>query len=154
MPNAELRPWLIRWLYAAAVAHLLGGVLLSWWGDSALFSEYHQTIEQAFWGTDIPAAAHALQVWWFALFGATVQSYALYMAALIYIGARYTLSIAWAWLIAGIVLWAPQDIYISLRAGIWSHVWVDSVAVIALLLPLGWLYRHDRRVGRNALETK
>lgn len=153
MQNAGLRPWLIRWLYAAAIAHLLGGALLSWWGDSALFGAYHQTIEQAFWGADIPAAAHALQVWWFALFGATVQSYALYMGALIYIGARYRLSVAWAWLIAGIVLWAPQDIYISLRAGIWSHVWVDSVAVLALILPLGWLYRHDHRVGRNALET-
>ena len=143
--NSGLRLWLIRWLYAAAATHLLVGVLLAWWGNSPLFEDYHKSIELAFWGSDVPTASRGLQVWWIALFGATVQSYAVYMGALVYLGNRYKSSAAWAWMIAGIVLWAPQDIAISLQVGIWSHVWVDSVAVVCLLVPLGWLYRHDRR---------
>jgi uncharacterized protein (TIGR01777 family) len=144
-PNQALRPWLIRWLYAVAIAHLLGGVVLAWWGDSSVFAAYHRSIEQAFWGADAPAAVHGLQVWWFAIFGATVQSYAVFMGALVYLGNRHRSSAVWGWMIAGIVLWAPQDMAISLQAGIWSHVWLDAVAVISLLAPLVWLFRHDRR---------
>jgi uncharacterized protein (TIGR01777 family) len=139
-----LRVWLVRWLYAVAALHFLGGALFSWWGHAGIFEGYHRSIEQAFWGQDVPSAARELQLWWVALFGATVQSYGVFMAALVYLGNRHRSSVAWASLMVGIVLWAPQDIWISLQAGIWSHVVVDSIAVIALLGPLAWLYRHDR----------
>lgn len=143
--SPPLRSWVIRWLYAAAIAHLLVGILLSWWGDAAVFEPYHRSIELAFWGHEAPAASRQLQVWWIALFGATVQSYALYMAALVYLGDRFHSRAAWAWLIVGLLWWAPQDMLISLQAGIWSHVWVDSFALVCLLVPLLWLFRHDSR---------
>lgn len=141
----SLRRYLVGWLYVVAIVHLLGGVMLTWWGDSAVFEAYHRSIELAFSKHDAPAALHPLQVWWFALFGATVQSYALYMAALVYLGDRFRSSAAWAGLIVGLVWWAPQDMLISLQAGIWSHLWVDSIALVCLLVPLVWLFRHDRR---------
>jgi len=52
----------------------------------------------------------------------------------------------WGWLIAGLLLWAPQDILISVRGGVWSHVWLDLAALLALLPPLIWLYRYDRHL--------
>ncbi|MGY4535507.1 uncharacterized protein (TIGR01777 family) [Pseudomonas sp. TE3786] len=140
-----LRVWLVGWLYGVAIVHLLGGLVFAWWGNAPFFEHYHRSIEQAFWAQDVPSAARNLQLWWIALFGATVQSYALYMGALVYLGNRYRSRPAWAFLIAGIVLWAPQDMWISLQAGVWSHVWVDSLAAISLLVPLIWLFRHDRR---------
>jgi hypothetical protein len=52
---------------------------------------------------------------------------------------------AWGWLMAGLLLWAPQDIVISLSAGMWSHLVIDLLALLVLMPPLVWLYRHDRQ---------
>ncbi|MCJ8203617.1 cell division protein [Pseudomonas sp. RGM2987] len=145
-PPSSLRQALITWLYAAAILHLLAGLTLSWAGHSGLLDDYLLTLEQAFWGSEMaPAAARAQQVWWVALFGATLQSYSLYMLALVHIGSRLKSPMPWAWIIAGIVLWAPQDMLFSAQARVWSHLWLDSFALLVLLPPLFWLYRHDRR---------
>ncbi|GLK88008.1 TIGR01777 family oxidoreductase [Pseudomonas turukhanskensis] len=148
--SSTLRVWLVRWLYAVAFLHLLGGFVFSWWGNWPIFESYHRSIELAFWGQDVPTAARGMQVWWLALFGVTVQSYAVFMGVLVYLGNRHQSRAAWGGLIAGIVLWAPQDIWISLQLGIRAHAWVDSIAVIALLVPLAWLYRHDGRPAVRA----
>jgi len=150
MPTSPstLRKALVAWLYAAALMHLLAGITLSWAGHSGLLDGYLQNIEQTFWGTAVvPATASAQQVWWLALFGATLQSYALYMLALVHIGNRLKRAMPWAWVIAGILLWAPQDMLISAQARVWSHLWLDSLALLLLLPPLFWLYRHDRRTS-------
>jgi uncharacterized protein (TIGR01777 family) len=151
--SSTLRVWLVRWLYAVAVFHLVGGFVFSWWGNWPVFESYHRSIELAFWGQDVPTAARGMQVWWLALFGVTVQSYAVFMGALVYLGNRHRSRAAWGGLIVGIVLWAPQDIWISLQLGIWAHLWVDSLAVIALLVPLAWLYHHDGRPAVRPAST-
>lgn len=147
--------WLpVGWLYAVALVHLFGSVVVTWATPYGLFDGYLGSLELAFWGQSAPAPARAQQAWWLALFGATLQSYALYMLALVHLGHRLKMPMIWGWLIAGIVLWAPQDILISLQAGVWSHVWVDAAVLLALLPPLFWLYRHDRKVlsGQTQLE--
>ncbi|MBT2340724.1 MULTISPECIES: cell division protein [Pseudomonas] len=145
-PHSTLRKALVVWLYAAALLHLFGGVTLSWAGHSGLFDNYLLTLEQAFWASAAaPAAARAQQVWWLALFGATLQSYALYMLALVHIGNRLKRAMPWGWIIAGILLWAPQDMLISAQVRMWSHLWLDSLALLVLLPPLFWLYRHDSK---------
>jgi hypothetical protein len=143
-PSTLRRLWVV-WLYAVAIAHLLGGVLLSWAGHSGLLDSYLSSVEHAFWSSDVPAAARAQQVWWVALFGATLQAYAFCMLALVHIGNTLKQPMAWGWLMAGLLLWAPQDILISLSAGMASHLVVDLLALSVLLPPLFWLYRHDRQ---------
>ena len=139
-----MRQALVRWLQAAALTHLLVALCLTWAGHSPLLGSYQLSVEQAFWGQAAPAAAREQQVWWLALFGATLQSYSLYMLGLIHLGDRLRSHYAWAWLASGIVLWAPQDRLLSLQAGMWSHLLIDGLALLALLPPLLWLYRHDR----------
>ena len=59
-PHSPLRKALVVWLYAAALAHLLAGVTLTWAGHSGLLDGYLQNIEQAFWGVNVvPATARA-----------------------------------------------------------------------------------------------
>lgn len=146
MPSPHhLRRTLIVWLYAAAIAHLFVSVILTWAGHSGLLDDYVRHIEQSFWSNTAPPPARAQQIWWIALFGATLQSYSLYMLALVHIGNRYKIASVWGWMMVGILVWAPQDMWISLQAGIWSHLWVDSIALLTLLPPLLWLYRLDRR---------
>lgn len=145
-PSISLRPALVLWLYAAAIVHILAGLTLTWAGHSGLLDGYLHTLELAFWGADaVPAAGREQQVWWLALFGATLQSYSLYMLALVHLGNRLKAPAVWGWLIAGILLWAPQDMWLSAQQQVWSHLWLDGFALLVLVPPLFWLYRHDRR---------
>lgn len=144
-PAAErTRRWLVRWLYAVAAGHVLVGVLLPWLGAMAWLDDYHRSIAQHFGGGASLEAARAEHVWWMALFGATVQSLGVWMLALVHIGARHRLATVWLWLLAGLALWAPQDVAWSLQAGVWLHVGADALALVVLVPPLLWLYRNDR----------
>lgn len=145
MQSKTARIWLVRWMYATALAHLLVGILLPWIGNAAVFDAYHRSIEAAFWGTAAPSAARAQQVWWISLFGPTVQGLSLWMLALIRIGERQCSTFAWGAIFLGIVFWAPQDMLISLRADCWMHVWLDCFAVATMLPPLAWLWLLDRK---------
>lgn len=139
------RTWAVRLTYLAIGAHLIVGALLPIVANAAFLDGYHRAIEAAFWGADAPAAARAQQAWWIALFGPTVQAAALWMGALAWMGDRQRNSFAWGALIAGILLWAPQDILISLRADCWTHVWLDLFAVASMLPPLVYLFFADRQ---------
>jgi uncharacterized protein (TIGR01777 family) len=61
------------------------------------------------------------------------------------LGNRLKTPAVWGWLSAGILLWAPQDMWLSAQQQVWSHLWLDGFALLVLLPPLFWLYRHDRR---------
>ena len=144
MHSPFLRRWAIRWMYAAIATHLVVGMLLPWFADAAIFSGYHRGIETAFWDATVPAPAHAQQIWWISLFGPTVQSAALWMGALAWIGDRQRGAFAWGALIAGMLLWAPQDMMVSLRALCWDNIWIDTFALATMLPPLVYLYCVDR----------
>jgi hypothetical protein len=137
--------------HAAATAHLLGGLWLTWCGGSAVLSPYHQGIEQFFWSGAAPAAVRAQGQWWLALFGATLQLMALLMLALVQQGARRRETWPWVWLMAGLVFWAPQDMIISRRAQVWPNLWVDGLVLFLMLPPLFLLYRIDRSAVQGAM---
>ena len=131
MPLQTLRPWLIRWLYLITFGHFAGGILLAWFSNLSLFDLYHQSILERF--GDFSVHAHALQVWWLSLFGATLQNLAIFMGVLTYLGNKYRSAVVWAWMIVGVLLWAPQDMLISLRIDLWLHVRVDSKKKLIML---------------------
>lgn len=141
----DLRTWAVRLTYIAIGAHLVVGAVLPTVANAAMFDGYHRALESFFWGADIPAQARAQQVWWISLFGPTVQAGAVWMGALAWMGDRQRNSFAWGALIAGIVLWAPQDMLISLRAECWANVWLDLFAVAGMLPPLVYLFFADRQ---------
>lgn len=144
MGNSGTRSWAIRWLYAVAAGHVLAGALLPWFAAAAVFDGYHGGIEAAFWQAGAPVEARGLQTWWIALFGPTVQLVGLFMIALVHLADRLRQPQVWLWLAAGLLVWAPQDILVSLRAGVWAHLGIDLFALAILLPPLCWLWRHDR----------
>lgn len=147
MDSTLTRRWMVRWLLAVCAAHVAAGALLPWMGGAALFDGYHRGIENAFWPAGAPAQARGLQTWWIALFGPTVQVMALFMAVLVRLADRLRQPSIWLWLMAGLAVWAPQDMLVSLRADCWTHVWTDSFALAVMLPPLLWLWFDDRRAA-------
>jgi len=146
--NAVGRTWAVRAVFATIALHVIAGMLLPVIVNLPLLDDYHHDIATAFWGpAAVPVEALALQRWWMALFGPTVQAAAVWMGALAWIGARHRLPFAWGALVAGLLLWAPQDIVISLRAGAWRHVWLDALALAGMLPPLAYLVYVDRKKG-------
>lgn len=145
----RIRPWVIRWMYGVVIGHLLAGILLPWIGNLSMFDAYHRSVESGFWNHGAPAEARTQQVWWISLFGPTVQGLALWMGALTRIGDRQRSTFVWTWLIIGVMVWAPQDMMISLRADAWIHVWVDCFALFTMLPPLIWLWSYDRKYQQN-----
>lgn len=149
MKTSRLRIWLVRWMYMVVAAHLLVGILLPLVAGAAALSSYHHGIETHFWGDAVPSAARLQQVWWISLFGPTVQAASIWMLVLLWIADKQRNAAAWLGLTAGIVVWAPQDIYLSLQAHCISNVWIDGIAVLSMLPPLFWLLHHDLK-GRRA----
>lgn len=145
----KVRPWLIWWMYLMAFVHFVGGLLLPWVAGTAFFDSYHQSVLKAFWPEQIPVGATALQVWWLSLFGATLQCLAIFMGVLIYIANRMRAAFVWGWMIIGFLVWAPQDIFISLQANAWMHVAGDVIALGLMLPPLVVLFFGDRKANRG-----
>jgi hypothetical protein len=94
--NLMARDKVVLYLYAAGLAHCLVGLILTWAGGLGWFDGYLGLVELRFWGTELaPAPARTQQIWWLALFGATLQSYSVYMLALVHIGNRLKTPMAW-----------------------------------------------------------
>jgi hypothetical protein len=139
------RTMLIRWLYLIAMGHIAVSLLLPLLAVSPLTAGYHQLIEQFFWQGAAPAAARAQQIWWMQIFAATLQAMSVWILALIWIGNQTRIAGVWLWLLAGLLLWAPQDIYLSLQIGVLINVWIDALALLCMAPPLVALFMIDRR---------
>ncbi|NGZ83018.1 cell division protein [Duganella aceris] len=146
------RTWLVRWVYVVTVAHLMVGVLLPLCAGTALSEGYRRDIESYFFSGDAPVAAQALHVWWISLFGPTVQAAAIWMAGLAVIGDKQRNAFAWAMLILGLLVWAPQDMLISARAHCWINLWMDALVLAVMLPPLLWLCKQDLADKRGAAQ--
>ncbi|GGY80490.1 hypothetical protein GCM10011613_26900 [Cellvibrio zantedeschiae] len=144
MNKKTFRSWLIYWIYFVSFGHFAVGFLVAWFSNLSTFYAYHHSILERF--GDLSAQAYQLQIWWISLFGATVQNLAIFMGVLTYVASKYRISLVWNSMVIGLIVWAPQDILISLQVDMWLHVWVDAI-VLAVMLPplmmLSWLDRNQ-----------
>ena len=144
----KYRSWLVYWLYTVSFAHLAAGIFITWCTNVQSLGDYHQTVVMSFWSGVAPTEALQLQIWWLRLFGATLQNIGLLMLLLTYLGDRYCHKIIWLWMMVGLLIWAPQDMYISLQANVWMNIWVDITALLLMLPFLFMLFLIDRKNSR------
>jgi hypothetical protein len=147
------RRFLVRWIYLMAAVHLVVGVLLPLCANMAITDAYRRSIEDFFFGGAAPQAGRALHVWWISLLGPTVQAAAIWMAGLAVIGDKQRNAYAWAMLVLGLIVWAPQDMLISARAHCWINLWTDVAVMAAMLPPLLYLCKIDLAIkSRKAVQ--
>lgn len=133
----------VSWMVGAALVHLLVGVAVPWIAGASFVDAYHRAIELHFWAGTAPEPARAQQIWWMSLIGATVQCASVWMLALVHLGNRLRTREVWGWLLAGLLIWAPQDLLFSFQARVWGHMAIDAAALVAMVPPLVWLWRRD-----------
>ncbi|KAG8154693.1 thiol-disulfide oxidoreductase DCC family protein [Burkholderia catarinensis] len=138
-----MRRIVVSWMVAAAIVHLLAGAAIPWIASASWLDAYHRGIELHFWAGTAPEAARVQQIWWMSLIGATVQCASVWMLALVHLGNRLRSREVWGWLLAGLLIWAPQDMLLSWQAHVWGHVAIDAAALVAMVPPLVWLWRRD-----------
>jgi len=139
----DARRIVVTWMYGAAIAHLLVGIAVPWVAGTPWLDAYHRVIELHFWAGTAPEPARAQQIWWMSLIGATLQCASVWMLALVHLGNRLRRREVWGWLLAGLLIWAPQDMLFSLQAHVSGHVAIDAAALIVMVAPLVWLWRRD-----------
>ncbi len=145
MHKLLLRNRLVVWLYLITFGHFSAGILLTWFSHLAIFDSYHLTILTQV--GDTSAGARQLNNWWLSLFGATLQNLAVLMGILIFVASKYGKAYIWLWMIIGLLVWAPQDMLISMQLNLRLHLWVDAFALLLLVPPLVTLYWIDSKAS-------
>ncbi len=141
MHRSRIRNGLILWLYLITFGHFAAGILLAWFSHLGIFDHYHLTILTQV--GDTSAGARQLNNWWLSLFGATLQNLAVLMGILIFVASKHGKAYIWLWMIIGLLVWAPQDMLISMQLNLRLHLWVDALVLFLMLPPLILLWKID-----------
>ncbi len=144
--NADIwRPRLVTWLSWAAVAHVILGLVAFFFSDHRWADNYHRTLADAFWpnGIDFRIIKRE-QAWWVSLFGATLECLGIWMLALVRYAGQHRIAAIWLWLTVGLLVWAPQDMFLSWQAGVTVQLVADALALLTMVPALLLLWRWDR----------
>ena len=165
-----------RWLELVAIAHIFGGLSLSFDWPVSLWSEYRYELFQVFKLTDMASAEiNSIVEMLTQLFGPTVASWGILMFYLVrqvggksvfHNGSRdssnqlhnqekfVALQISSAdILILATLLWFVLDFAISMNFGMMLHLIINTVAILSILLPLIFLRLKLLKKGGNDYAT-
>lgn len=129
--------FLQNWLLLLAWLHLATGLAIPVIAHSAQFGHYSALLQAEFWpGQMLPPETLAFQRWIVSLFGPTLASVGVVMIYLVRAGIRSDDAWPWNAILLALAVWAPGDIYISLLRDFWLHVWIDALALLAIVPPV------------------
>lgn len=128
---------LYRWLLIVATLHVIGGVALAFEMPEFIWQAYQQDLYRVFTiNNSQPENIENLVSMIVRLFGPTVASWGLLMIYLIRQIFLFQDKVAWAFLISSLLMWFLLDTSISLSFGVMSHLWINSLAFVVILMPL------------------
>ena len=130
------------WLVLVSLAVCAFGLALALAGTSGPFEFFTQRIDPVFWGqTGPPPGAAAFQRWVYGTWGATVAGWGLMMAFIAWVplgrGEKWARN-AWA---VSLALWFVVDTFYSLYCGVWINVLLNLALLVAMGLPLVFIWR-------------
>lgn len=130
---------LYRWLLLVGIGHVLLGLVLALFGALPLMEPYFQAL-YASTGEAAPSLSQqALVKTLIQLFGPTVASWALFYCLLLALYRRHGDAWIKAGLLLGLLLWWGPDCWISARAGLYSHLYLNTAVALAIAIPLALL---------------
>ena len=140
----SFRQLLFWWLIVVATMHVLGGIALAFEFPEAVWQVYRQDLYLVFSvSNEISDQVDTMISMILRLFGPTVASWGCLMIYLLHRIFSHNDRAALVFLSAATILWFLLDTTISLTFGVTSHLYINSAAFIAIILPLAVLRFKD-----------
>ena len=128
-----------RWLLLIGAGHVLLGLGLTLPGALPLMEPYFQGL-YASTGEALPSPAQQALIQTLAqLLGPTVASWGLFYCLLLTLYRRHGERWIKAGLYLGLLLWWGPDCWVSARAGLYSHLYLNTAVALAIGVPLALL---------------
>lgn len=124
-----------RWLYVVCGLHVVVGIAMPWLLQAPFGRAYIVYLAQCFGMEDLPGETIALLRWLLVLLGAMIAGWGVLMAGLVHLACRTRSCAPLLWLAAGLLAWAALDLGWSASRSVWLHLWLDSVALLLILVP-------------------
>lgn len=135
-----------RWLYLVCGAHVAIGVAMPWLSQLPQGTAYVEHLAQAFGVAPLTAQTGELLRWLLTLLGAMIAGWGVLMAGLVRLACRNRQRAPLDLLALALLGWAALDMAWSASRGVWLHLWLDGLALLAILVP-AFLLR--RRFGEH-----
>lgn len=135
-PDSALQRGLYLWLLLAGLAHVLLGAGLAVLGAPASLDGYFALLHASTGEAAPGPAQQALVRTLIQLFGPTVASWGLLFCLLLRQYRRHGDRLLKAGLLLALLLWWSADCWISLRAGLYAHLYLNSAVLLAIAVPL------------------
>ena len=126
-----------RWLLVVSIIVVVFGIALALLGGTPVFEWMNSLINQAIWGTPaLPADVSVFRQWVYAVLGATVAGWGVFIYFII--RHPFARQERWAWncLVAVLIVWYPIDTLASLYAGVGFNALFNTGLLLLLALPL------------------
>lgn len=131
-----------RVLVGVAVATVLFGVAMVLFGATFLDAIYLGQVDPVFWDGAPPAAAQAFKRFSYAVLGATVAGLGVLIGWVTHHGVRRGMRWAADGVLAATGVWFVLDTTLSIACGVWMNALVNTVFLVALVVPTAMARRH------------
>jgi hypothetical protein len=126
-----------RWLFAISLLIVGFGLVLAALSGTSALDPIHRLVDPVFWGSQqVPSPAAAFRGWAYAVMGATMAGWGVFLAFV----ARYPFRRRerWAWncFVLGILAWYIPDTGFSLLSGVAFNAAVNTALLALVALPL------------------
>lgn len=127
----------VRWLVVTGAALTLLGIALVLLNATAAFGWLHDGVNAAFWdGGRVTPETARYQHWVFAVVGATLAGWGVFVVYVARGPFRRREPWAWTCTTLAVSLWFVLDTAASAAAGVWVNVAVNVVVAVAAGIPL------------------
>jgi hypothetical protein len=126
-----------RWLFGVSLLIAAFGLALAAASSTPLIGPLNRLVDPVFWGSQpVPAPAAAFRGWTYAVMGATMAGWGVFLAFMAQIPFRRRERWAWNCFVLGILAWYIPDTSFSLLAGVFFNAAVNTVLLLLVALPL------------------
>jgi hypothetical protein len=132
-----------RWLFVFSLAFIVFGLALALFNGTPMFDLLNRQVDPAFWGTEeIPMETLVFQRWIYGVAGATMSSWGVLLAYIIYYPLRRREKWAWNCLAIGMLAWFLPDFAVSLYFGVFFNMIFSTLCVTVIFFPLTMLRKY------------
>ncbi|MFN2298392.1 MAG: hypothetical protein ACK2UB_06050 [Anaerolineales bacterium] len=126
-----------RWLLTISILIVVFGLALAVASGTSAIDPLNRMVDPVFWGGQpVPPQAAAFRGWTYAVMGAAMAGWGVFLAFVAGIPFRRRERWAWNCMVLGILFWYVPDTGFSLQAGVMFNAAVNTVLLALFALPL------------------